>query len=67
MRLWLRRKEQESNKRYAVHEFDGSETACFAVMMGMKLDKYDVTGVVYVGERVCQSCQTAIAVRRGKF
>lgn len=68
MRLWLRRKDQQVGKHYALHEFDGEDTSCFAVKVkGMNLDNYEITGGVQTGEHICLACQTAIAERRGKF
>jgi hypothetical protein len=64
MRIWLRRK----NKVTALHELDGSDTACKAVQCkGMNLENYERTGKVQQGERICSECQVAIAERRGKF
>ena len=68
MRLWLRRKNQQEGKHYALHEFDGAETSCLAIAIkGLNLNNYEVTGGVHKDERICQACQTAIAERRGKF
>lgn len=68
MRIWLRRKRQQEEKQHAVHEFNGSDTTCFAVQLkGLNLQNYEVTGRVFANEHVCSACQTGIAVRRGKF
>lgn len=64
MRIWLRRKGKP------LHEMNGAmtDTSCFAVQLkGMKLERYEVTGKVQSGERICCACQIAIAERRGKF
>lgn len=68
MRLWLRRRNQPPNKRYAIHEFNGTDTSCMAAQIkGMNLGNYDVTGVVHADEHVCSACQIAIAERRGRL
>lgn len=64
MRLWLRHKTQSRS----LHEWQGNDTSCHSVQcQGLNLEAYEVTGRPYDKERICQSCQTAIAARRGKF
>lgn len=68
MRIWIRRKNQEDGKHYALHAWSGEDTACHAVQFqGMNLSHYQVTGKAHEGERICSKCQLAIAESRGRL
>lgn len=68
MRIWVRRKDQQPGKHYAVHEWLGEDTSCRAIaVQGMNLAHYEIVGKAYNDEHVCSKCQLVIAERRGRL